>query len=125
MKTSPSHQEPTHDEIALSAFLMWEKEGRQPGLEMTYWLRAEAEIRSLRQKKAETATAQSAKQWTSQSSADSSKTVKPKTAPNGAAKVAAPAAQKLATKVERETAVKPALPSRTVAVRRTAMKATR
>ena len=53
MKTSPSHQEPTHDEIALSAFLTWEKEGRQPGRELTYWLRAEAEIRSLRQKKAE------------------------------------------------------------------------
>ena len=123
MKTSSSVQEPTHDEIALSAFLTWEKEGRQPGRELTYWLRAEAEIRSFRQKKAETAAAQS--KWPSQPSAASSRTVKSKTAPSSAAKPTPPAAQKLTTKVERETTVKSALPSRTVSVRRTALKPTR
>jgi hypothetical protein len=59
---SALYKEPTHEEIALAAFLAWEKDGRQPGREMNYWLQAEAEIRAARQKKAE-ATNQSAPVW--------------------------------------------------------------
>lgn len=54
---------PSHDEIALCAFLIWEKEGRQPGREQTYWLQAEAQLRQTRQHQAELAAAQSARPW--------------------------------------------------------------
>jgi hypothetical protein len=36
---------PTHDEIAQQAYLLWESEGCQHGLEVQYWLRAEALLR--------------------------------------------------------------------------------
>jgi hypothetical protein len=64
LKPNPNtvYTEPTHDEIALAAFLQWEREGRQPGRELEYWLRAESQLRALRQKKAEAA-AQSAPAW--------------------------------------------------------------
>lgn len=52
------YTEPTHDEIALAAFLAWERDGRQPGREMQYWLEAENQIRIARQKKAEAAAAE-------------------------------------------------------------------
>ena len=44
-KSNRTPHEPTHDEIALCAFLLWEKEGRQPGHEQAYWLQAEAQLR--------------------------------------------------------------------------------
>jgi len=52
-----SYPEPTHDEIAMAAFLAWERGGRQPGREMQYWLEAENQIRTTRLKKAEAAAA--------------------------------------------------------------------
>lgn len=55
MTTLNSHSAPSHDEIALCAFLLWEKEGRQPGRETTYWLQAEAQLRMTRQQEAEAA----------------------------------------------------------------------
>jgi len=54
--------QPTHDEIALHAFLIWEKDGRQPGREQTYWLQAEAQLRQTRQQQIETA-AKVIRQW--------------------------------------------------------------
>ena len=57
------YQEPAHDEIALTAFLLWEKDGRQPGRELHYWLQAEAQLRQARQKKAEAAAALAAQPW--------------------------------------------------------------
>ena len=59
---------PTHDEIALHAYLIWEKEGRQPGREQTYWLQAEAQLRQTRQQKAEAA-AKAARTWPPQTAA--------------------------------------------------------
>ena len=61
LKTTLVSPEPTHDEIAMCAFLAWEKEGRPAGRETNYWLAAEAELRALRQKKAEAAAALAAK----------------------------------------------------------------
>jgi hypothetical protein len=52
LKTVAPTAEPTHDEIAMCAFLAWEKEGRLPGRETHYWLSAEAKLRALRQRKA-------------------------------------------------------------------------
>lgn len=52
MTTTVTSAEPTHDEVALLAFLAWEKDGRQPGGELTYWFRAEAELRAAKEKKA-------------------------------------------------------------------------
>jgi len=34
--------EPTREEIAMCAFLTWEKNGRQPGRDFDYWLEADA-----------------------------------------------------------------------------------
>lgn len=49
--TLPS--EPTHDEIALVAFLEWEKDGRQSGRDTFYWNQAENQLRELYRQKAE------------------------------------------------------------------------
>jgi hypothetical protein len=35
---------PTRKEIAARAYKIWEKEGRPPGQELEYWLRAEREL---------------------------------------------------------------------------------
>lgn len=56
-------QEPTHDEIALCAFLLWEKEGRQPGRETTYWLQAEAQVKLTRQQQTQLDAAKAARTW--------------------------------------------------------------
>lgn len=61
--TAKIPSEPTHDEIALCAFLLWEKEGRQPGRETTYWLQAEAQVKLTRQQEAELVTAKSSRPW--------------------------------------------------------------
>ncbi len=61
--TASFYQEPTHDEIALAAFLQWEREGRQPGREMEYWCQAEVQMRSARLKKAEAAAAEASLPW--------------------------------------------------------------
>lgn len=134
-KTTPSYQEPSHDEIALSAFLLWEKEGRQPGREMTYWLQAEGQIRALRQKKAEAAAAQAAI-WERQSSAAQAKTAQAKSTTKTALKSVTkpalkaklPAAAKLITTSARTTTVKPAPVTKAAPARpatRTAVRASR
>ena len=97
--TAP-HQ-PTHDEIALCAFLIWEKEGRQPGHEQTYWLQAEAQLRLTRQQLAERASSQSSRTWPPQTAAA------PKLSRARAITPAAPKATKLAA-ASRNGAVKPA-----------------
>ena len=70
------YQEPTHDEIALGAFLAWEKDGRQSGREMHYWLVAEGQLRAARQKKADAAAAQASKTWPGQPAAPRAKAAK-------------------------------------------------
>ena len=96
--------QPTHDEIALHAFLIWEKEGRQPGREQTYWLQAETQLRLTRQQRVE-AEAKTARVWPPQAAS----TPKLATARAITPKAAAPTAPKLAP--ARDTAVK-ALPAR-------------
>ena len=92
---------PTHDEIALHAFLIWEKDGRQPGREQTYWLQAEAQLRLTRQQLAERASSQSSRTWPPQTAAA------PKLSRARAITPAAPKATKLAA-ASRNGAVKPA-----------------
>ena len=57
------YKEPTHDEIALSAFLAWQKDGRPHGTDFNYWIEAEHRIRTQREKQAKAAAAQAAKPW--------------------------------------------------------------
>ena len=59
----------THDEIALHAFLIWERDGRHPGREQTYWLQAETHLRLTRQQLAERASSQSTRTWPPQTAA--------------------------------------------------------
>jgi hypothetical protein len=92
-KIPVSYPAPTHDEIAMAAFLAWERDGRQPGREMQYWLEAENQICTARLKKAEAAAAQSSN-WPPPSRIAQVK------------KAAATAAQKLTTSVARGTAPK-------------------
>jgi len=37
--------EPTHEEIAAAAYLIWEQEGRPEGRGVEHWMRAKAQIR--------------------------------------------------------------------------------
>lgn len=60
-------EEPTRDEIAMSAFLAWEKDGRPADRELHYWLAAEGQLRALRLKKAEAAAKTAAKMATKSS----------------------------------------------------------
>jgi hypothetical protein len=41
--TQPQH--PTHDDIALLAYQLWEKNGRPAGQEVEFWLQAEQSLR--------------------------------------------------------------------------------
>lgn len=119
MKASNSGQEPTHDEIALRAFLIWEKDGHQPGREMTYWLQAESEIRSSYQKQAAASAAQTAKPWPPQSAAARVKEVKTAVAAKAIAKTvpkAAPAPQPV-TSARLATPAKPMPPGKPAAAR--------
>lgn len=96
---------PNHDEIALCAFLIWEKEGRQPNLEQTYWLQAEAQLRQVRQQQAELA-AKATRPWPPQP-AVAPKVVAPKVATARAVKPAAAKPTRLASAAT-NAAVKPA-----------------
>ena len=40
---------PTHDEIAIYAYYLWEADGRQSGRDMDYWLQAKAHLTADRQ----------------------------------------------------------------------------
>ena len=105
MNASPFGQEPGHDEIALRAFLIWEREGRQPGRDTTYWLQAECEIRTAYQKKSEQiAAALAARPWPPQPSTPrvspvkiSPKTTTKPTVPKPTTKVLANSVTKTAT----------------------------
>lgn len=102
--------QPTHDEIALHAFLIWEKEGRQPGREQTYWLQAEAQLRLTRQQQAEAA-AKAARTWPPQTAAapklSTARAITPAAPKAAAPKAAAPKTTKLAA-APRNGTVKPA-----------------
>jgi hypothetical protein len=127
MNPSSFDDEPTHEEIALRAFLTWEKEGRQAGREQTYWLQAESEIRSLRQKKTETA-ARAAQPWRPEASAPRLIAGKPSTASRQKTRAKLPETRKSAITAERETAVKLTPSARAGSARtpqRTASKPTR
>lgn len=39
---------PTTEEIAQCAYLIWEKEGKQPGRDREYWMQAETQLRATR-----------------------------------------------------------------------------
>ena len=103
---APLQHEPTHDEIALCAFLLWEKEGRQPGRESTYWLEAEAQLRLTRLQFAEK---KAVRPWPPQTATTP---VARKLARARAVTSPAPAPTKLAA-ASRNVAVKPASVAKT------------
>lgn len=107
--TNTAAHQPTHEEIALHAFLIWEQEGRQSGYEQTYWLQAEAQLHLTRKQQAELAATKSARPWPPAPAAA------PKLATARAAKPAAPKPAKPAP-VFRDIAMKPA--ARTKPVRK-------
>jgi hypothetical protein len=50
MKTSPLVEvQPNHDQIAAVAYSLWEKEGRQSGHDLDYWLKAENQLQGGKQ----------------------------------------------------------------------------
>jgi hypothetical protein len=49
---------PSHNEIAARASQLWEKEGRQLGKDLDYWLQAEAELMTAGKGSAQSAAAQ-------------------------------------------------------------------
>lgn len=81
------YKEPTHDEIALSAFLAWERDGRPQGTDLHYWIQAEAALRAQREKQAAAAAAQAAKPWPPQA-----RVARPARAKETKPKLAAPVA---------------------------------
>ena len=104
------YKEPTHDEIALSAFLAWERDGRPQGADLNYWFDAEARLRAQRQKQAEAAAARASKPWPPQTAAARARQTTRESAPTSKA---APKNVRLATTVERSTAVKVTRPAKT------------
>lgn len=117
------YKEPTHDEIALSAFLAWERDGRPQGADLNYWFDAEARLRTQRQKQAEAAAARASKPWPPQSG-----TARTKPKAKESASGVATGKVKLATAVERSTAVKVSRPVKTNGARgtsRASLKTTR
>ena len=111
LNSTAVRHEPTHDEIALAAFLAWEKEGRPPGRETACWLNAEAQLRQLhRQKTGATAAAPAAAAATAAAT--------PRT-PVAPARETKPGLN--ATKAsDRQISVKPAANARPAAARRAA-----
>lgn len=47
-KNAKSYQEPTHEEIAICARGIYEREGRPQGRAMQHWLQAEAQLKAER-----------------------------------------------------------------------------
>ena len=127
-------KEPTHDEIALHAFLAWERDGRPQSSDQNYWFDAETQIRSQRRQLAEAAAAKATRPWPPPSRVKAVKakltaSVAQAPAPKPAAPVRtvkktapATAARTAPVKVTRtaKTAAHPAsLPARTTSVRAT------
>lgn len=100
--------EPTHDEIALHAYLIWEKEGRLPGHEEAYWLQAEVQLRLTRQQQAELAAA-AARPWPPQTPVASKPAPKLATARASRTPIPAPKPTRVAPATP-AVAVKPAVP---------------
>lgn len=50
-----AYEKPSHDEIALAAYLAWEKDGRPAGRDAHYWQQAEGELSAKRAAAAEAA----------------------------------------------------------------------
>lgn len=96
---SAFYKEPTHDEIALVAFLAWEKDGRQSGREMNYWLHAETHLRTARQKKAEDAAKIAARPWPRTASTGSARRAPVQSAPK-----ASPAPKRTTAPISKRTA---------------------
>ncbi len=44
MNETPSTGQPTHDQIAACAYLIWELEGRPEGREREHWAQAETQL---------------------------------------------------------------------------------
>ena len=45
VSTNRPMDEPTHEEIAAAAYLIWQQEGRPEGRGVEHWLKAKAQIR--------------------------------------------------------------------------------
>lgn len=139
------YKEPTRDEIALHAYLLWEKDGGRHGSDGHYWLEAETRLREQRRKQAEAAAAEAARPWppgrqavkaVPVASKFTAKEARTKSSSAKAAPVAAKAAPKptaaklapLPAPVVRGTAVKAGPPAKFSATRptgRTALRAAR
>lgn len=63
MNTRPYFVEPTHDETAFRAFLIWEQEGRESGRELDYWLQAQAQLHAELQARAVVVAEHATKPW--------------------------------------------------------------
>ena len=109
------YKEPTHDEIALHAFLAWQKDGSPQGTDFQYWIEAERRLRAQRQKQAEAAAAQAAKPWPPGARTVKTKSTTTTTAPKPA----------LASAGERATTVKVSRTATPRSARTTTVKATR
>lgn len=99
-------QEPTRDEIATKAFLAWEKDGRQSGRELHYWLLAEATLREQRLAQANAAAEHAAQPWPRRTTSSAPRAAK-----------SAAAAPKPTTTYSRSAATKPATTQMTAAAR--------
>ena len=129
-------KEPTHDEIALHAFLAWERDGRPQCSDVNYWLTSEHQLRTQRLQLAEAAAAkQAARPWPPQSrvkavqaklAASSAKAPAPKAAALvRAVKKAAPAAAARTATVKVARTTKTAAHPATLPARATALRAAR
>jgi hypothetical protein len=105
------YKEPTHDEIALHAFLAWEKDGRPAGTGFDHWIEAERRLCAQRKKQADAAATQATRPWPPGA--------KTKSANETASKPALSATR------ERATAAKVTRPATARATRPVAAKATR
>ena len=110
------YKEPTHDEIALSAFLAWKKDGSPQGADFYYWIEAERQLRIQREKQASAAATQAAKPWPPSARATKAQ---PTTKSASASKSA------LAPARERSTTVKVTGRAASRSTRTSAVKATR
>jgi hypothetical protein len=111
-KTSETRffKEPTQDEIALQAYLAWERDGRPESSDLNYWLLAETQLRTQRLQLAQAAAAKAARPWPP---ASRIKAVKAKLAAK-AAKAPAPKAAAPVRAVKKTT---PATAARTASVK--------
>jgi hypothetical protein len=105
---APFYHEPTHDEIALCAYLTWEKQGRAANQEMNCWLEAQAQLRATRQQEAEIAATKAARPWPPSPLVAAKTETRVRT-------VSKPAKTKLAARGESRFAVKPKRASRAAA----------